>query len=907
MAALSARLKSMLALNRAEWLLLAGGLVVAGLAAVLALRFGLPREAVAVAVPAYLLPLVGIVFAMRRARVAAMAALQRPAAEAPGVSPVQEPLQVPAGDVVLGLARHLASAAEGKELDATVLRIGSTEGRNLLAALASGGRMEWPELRRLLDVAPGQSLPEARKRCIAALEPDAAARLARVVALQEHGPDDRPLALQLYRGLLDAHGPQSLGREHAGLLLGLAIEARDWSFARRLLKELPLSGERRAYAEADLANPFVAAGGRDLEAWLAQFNLPFTSRGLAPVTVDAAAGPVPFDGLGTGELPPVADGPKVTVVITSWKPDACLLPAVKSIVRQTWRNLEILLIDDASPLEFLPVLEQAAALDPRIRLIRQERNGGTYLARNRGMAEATGEYFTVHDSDDWAHPQRIERQMRAMLADARLVSTLSHCLRVDDQLAFNQPGYLPRRENASSLLYRLAPVRERVGDYDASRKGADTEFALRLAAAFEPRSQSILADTLAIIRRRPGSLSREEFKGGWRHPSRSAYRRAYEAWHAAIPEGGSWRVDAAGGRTFRAPIRFEVDQHAPQVEARRHVDVAYALDLRARARIEPRLLDELAALREEGARVALLHMESPWNGGVAAVEAFDPDVERLLASGDVQEILYTDAVAVGRLVVRDPAILQLPQPRPSGLQVGELVVTHSPSQAGTYAFQDCSRHAYRMFGAVPAWRDAAGFTPDPGPAAWPFVISPGRWRVPRESAPARPPRVGSASVGWEPRRLAGDSGPWRSFVGSPVELRLRVSGVNDGLPALYEPCEGLAFEIEQAADRPARLYFATLDFYLPGAGKPRQGAELDWAVEALASACVLVLDPRWQPVFGDAALYCETAEAASVVQAAWGDPARMAALRERGAEWLASRMAPARRALAAGIGSGNNQ
>ena len=324
-----------------------------------------------------------------------------------------------------------------REIDRTILRTGSIAGRDILATMATGGTQTWSQVRAAIASFRDPRLRSKVQPVFAAMDIRLARRLARVVALQALLPDDRVNALTLYKALLATHGLRCLDLQHAKLAADLAFYLRDWKMLKEALQSFSLKEADRQFLEADTR--------------------------------------LPFDRLATLSLAPVHGNEKVTVVITSWCPDQSLVFAVRSITKQTWQNLEILLIDDASPDEYLPLLQQVAAMDDRIRLIRQPLNGGTYMSRNRGLHEATGQYFTVHDSDDWSHPQRIELQLKALLAEDALVSTGSFAYRCDDDLVVNFPGVTPDRENASSLLFELDKVRSRIGYYDVSRKGADTE------------------------------------------------------------------------------------------------------------------------------------------------------------------------------------------------------------------------------------------------------------------------------------------------------------------------------------------------------------------------------------------------------------------------------------------------
>lgn len=887
--------------NRGEGMVLFGVAVVVGV--VLAAYAWLdPLLWQAAAVLAFLVLAVGLLLGLRRTRSVyeLQTTLQRDLVQGGQLDiAVDEHDSATASPVLSALAAYVRNDRHNAALDATILRMGSPSGRDVLALMASQGRMRWAEIRQIADVPPGTRIIGRRLEVLMALEAGATLRLVRVVAMQELYPDDRPLAYRLFRALLAMHGPKVVGREHGSMLLGLAVEFGHFALARELMQEVVVSTDRTAFHGADLCNPYIdpdAVGGGK---WLELFNRSLVTQGVAPVHVEDGRGETPFDGLATLELVPVTDGPLVTVVITTWRPDACLEPAVRSIINQTWKSLEILLIDDASPEEFVPLLEQTAKLDPRIRLIRQPRNGGTYLARNRGLKEARGEYFTVHDSDDWAHPQRIEFQLKAMLDDESLVSTASHCLRADDNLCFNQPGSQPRRENASSLLFRLAPVRERVGFYDASRKGADTEFSLRIVGAFGEAGHRLLPAPLAIVRRRHGSLSREEFKGGWRHPSRSAYRRAYEAWHAEAAKNDDWYMDENAEQRFRRPIRFEVDPQAPRVKARQAIDVVFAGDFRASAPVDWRLVDEASILLAAGLKVGLLHMESCWNLSRLAVEAFHPDIEQLLARPGMHEVLYTDSTEIGTLVVKDASVLQFVQSRPSPLRIGEVRVISNGVWSRRYSFNDCSHNAFVMFGQVADWCLAAGVgasalqpPPKPFSGIWPTVLDVDDWRAPRSSGARQRPRVGLIMAA-RSSALAETPELRRACLGPPeFEIVLREGEPHSSAHSLKAEF-GDEVLFEDAFARSRRLYLASVDFYLHHPqDMPESGDEAMWIAEALASGCIAVLDPRWKRTFGDAAVYCRGRDVPATLVQLHADQARCLALRARADHWVRTRLDP---------------
>ena len=99
--------------------------------------------------------------------------------------------------------------------------------------------------------------------------------------------------------------------------------------------------------------------------------------------------------------------PLVTVVIPIYNVEAYLDRCIESVVSQTYRNLEIILVDDGSP-DNCPVMCDAwAKRDDRIRVIHKV-NAGLGMARNTGIDHASGEYIFFFDSDDYVDPQTVE-------------------------------------------------------------------------------------------------------------------------------------------------------------------------------------------------------------------------------------------------------------------------------------------------------------------------------------------------------------------------------------------------------------------------------------------------------------------------------------------------------------------
>ena len=104
---------------------------------------------------------------------------------------------------------------------------------------------------------------------------------------------------------------------------------------------------------------------------------------------------------------------KVTVVVPIYNTANYLFTCVNSIINQSYRNLEILLIDDGSTDESLKICNLLAEKDSRISVIHQD-NIGLAETRNRGIELATGEYICFIDSDDYIENSMIEKLLKAI-------------------------------------------------------------------------------------------------------------------------------------------------------------------------------------------------------------------------------------------------------------------------------------------------------------------------------------------------------------------------------------------------------------------------------------------------------------------------------------------------------------
>ena len=108
------------------------------------------------------------------------------------------------------------------------------------------------------------------------------------------------------------------------------------------------------------------------------------------------------------------DAPLISVIVPVYKVEKYLDRCVQSIVDQTYRNLEIILVDDGSPDNCGNMCDAWAEKDARIKVI-HKKNGGGAQARNVGLDLGSGDYIAFVDSDDFLLPQMYESLMNTVL------------------------------------------------------------------------------------------------------------------------------------------------------------------------------------------------------------------------------------------------------------------------------------------------------------------------------------------------------------------------------------------------------------------------------------------------------------------------------------------------------------
>ena len=250
----------------------------------------------------------------------------------------------------------------------------------------------------------------------------------------------------------------------------------------------------------------------------------------------------------------------VSVIMTAYNSALYIGFAIESFLNQTYKNFELIIIDDASNDNTKEVIENYVNKDTRVKAIYLKENVGTYVAKTIGLKHTCGEFVICHDSDDFAHPSKIEEQVAPLLEDEKLVFTTSYWIRLeDDGSYYARAAYPLLRLNPSSPMFRKDVVIEKAGGWDLVRTGADSEFFARLKLVFGTKSMKRVKKPLTFGAHRKDSLMNAADTGYCElgmSPTRLAYWESWNEWHLKEKEQGKTPYipcDFEPKRRFEAP------------------------------------------------------------------------------------------------------------------------------------------------------------------------------------------------------------------------------------------------------------------------------------------------------------------------------------------------------------------
>lgn len=259
-------------------------------------------------------------------------------------------------------------------------------------------------------------------------------------------------------------------------------------------------------------------------------------------------------------MPAMAEMPLISVIMSARNAESTIEQVILSVLDQTWRNIELIVCDDASTDRTRAVVEEIARRDPRVMLIGLTRHGGMFVARNEAIRQTRGEIIAIQDADDVSHPQRYERMARPLLSGEALGVLADRAIwREEGGFEYGVWGFL---EGHAATFVMHRSVIDKIGWFDCSFATSDTEYLDRFRRYFG--SNAIKIDpTLAMVGLKgPKNVtSRPDLaiEFGYFAPPLIAYRMAARRWHETTPKENLYMpYPLVGERRFPLPPEQEV-------------------------------------------------------------------------------------------------------------------------------------------------------------------------------------------------------------------------------------------------------------------------------------------------------------------------------------------------------------
>lgn len=372
---------------------------------------------------------------------------------------------------------------------------------------------------------------------------------------------------------------------------------------------------------------------------------------------------------------------KVSILIPAYNCATTLSSTLDSLLGQTWTNLEILIVDDQSSDDTLQVAKHYAQRDNRIRVMHRQENSGPYVCRNQALAKATGEFVTVHDTDDWSHPSLIERQVTHLKTNPQVIANIPQQSRVTEDLRFYRRGtygsYLA--VHFPGVMFRRRPVCKALGYWDSVRFGGDHEYIRRMRAFFgSDKVVNLNTGLLCFQRQHQESLTSSSDFGieGFYFGARREYYEA-QIYHHATASTLYYKFPQ-NERPFPLPLALQL---SPQVLAQkqRHFHVILVSDYRDDGYLGNLNQQQIHAYRRTGLRIGLIHLPiyeaNPRSNIHLAIREHLKDPE-------IQLLVHGESASCDTLVVLHPAVLQEAQRYKPKIEARDLrvLVTTPPNR-----------------------------------------------------------------------------------------------------------------------------------------------------------------------------------------------------------------------------------
>ncbi|WP_027331183.1 glycosyltransferase [Marinimicrobium agarilyticum] len=655
------------------------------------------------------------------------------------------------------------------------------------------------------------------------------------------------------------------------------------------------------------ANGLISCADVGFESdWLASVNQALAQSGFSMVDRRDKSNAISIFNIacyGVPVLPQVQlQQAKVSIVMPAYNAAHQIGLAIRSLQEQNWTNLEILVADDCSTDETQEVVARLAKNDPRIVLLSTPHNGGAYAARNTALAQATGDFISVHDSDDWSHAQKLQVQVEHLLNNPGCVATLTDWARAREDLyftgTFRAHGSLVS-ENTSSLMFRREVVDE-LGGWGLARTSADSEYVMRICCRYGDEAVERLykgvplafaLDQETSLTRTPVTHAKTLFYG-----ARREFREAAQAWHE---QAGPERLRVPlGNPTLPFPMPSVME--TKRTNKPREYDLVVISDFNLSGGAYISTMHYVNAAVGHGLRVALFH----WRRADLDVKTrLRPELRAQAREGRFDILAAGESVVAKTVIVGYPVVLNyrldsLPEIKTErfAILVNQMASRLTTGEDPQYDPRRIQANVKALFGLEPVWVPISGYVrrlmwedgryPVPHEEPWNPLLDLENWcqfRVQWRGDERAKPVIGRHSrdhyTKWPVTRAALEAA---YCVNRDCEIRL-LGGADHALSVLgYRPDNWV---VEGYVDT-THEFLQELDFFVHFPHEEYIEEFGRAVLEAMGLGIPAILPPVFKDTFGEYALYAEPEEVWPLIDRLWADQGAYQAAADKALEFV---------------------
>lgn len=575
---------------------------------------------------------------------------------------------------------------------------------------------------------------------------------------------------------------------------------------------------------------------------------------------------------------------KVSVIVPAYNAGRTINIALDSLLAQTWKNLEIIVVDDCSTDNTSEIVEHYAMKDPRISLVRKTVNEGAYEARNTGLQYATGDLIMAHDSDDWSHPQKIELQLSTMAKNSNCVAVMSYWLRINENLEIAGPWTVKKDLadiDLSSLMIKKNVIDE-LGNWDNVSVSGDSEYRFRIMKYYGQDSVVIIPPCyiMSLSLARPDSLS---FSGSTNIKSlqfglRWQYKDSYSYWHEKETFRLNPRLDN-GRKPFPVPIGNIVNKKDVH-----KYDFVVISDFAMAGGALISTLNYIIAASMTGKKVAVFH----WRRyDLHAQARLNFRLYDICTQYGVDILTPGDRIETEAVIFGYPAILQYMIDATPEIKTRYLIININQFASRLINGGDAQydplivrNHLKSLFGQEGHWVPNSPLVlrlmrqdvryPEPFPDPWYPMIDtkswckyPLRWRGHEHRYPVVGRHSRDHYTKW-PTVVSSLNDAYG--VGKNWDVRL-LGGAKYALKILG--VQPVNWNIIKFDGMDVRDFLHGLDFYVHYPHEEYIEEFGRGIMEAMAVGIPVILPPQFNEIYGNAALYAEPANVASIIEELW--------------------------------------